>query len=297
MSANRRNRMRQRKKSHGMTLLELMLALLLSLFVLSAVSEIYFISEHNYEAQSALRTLQENARMTSEILPEKIKMAGFIGCARLTDDFPFKNHTQMLLSRHNKMTYYQSQLNKPGTDAFTLWQASNQSELLLQSMQDNSTFFIAKKLTISAGDILFISDCKTVELFHVKEVKNANKDELKVTTVEPLTKLYQQNAEIIPLEMNSYFIANTGRVDENHQPIYALYDKNLTQQKTELVQGVDQMQVEYISQQGNKLIQHHWNANVDSDALSGISLQLTLSSLTHQILKKNWYIYVALREI
>lgn len=288
--------MYNRKSSIGMTLIEMMLALMLSLFVISALVEIYYVTENNYAAQSALLQLQQNARIANEILSSKVRMAGFMGCAHLTSKFPLINHTQINLSQRNKIAYFQAAEMKPGTDGFAIWQAKSISGLLTNNMSDYSTIPISKEIPVSAGDVLFISDCKTTELFTVKASQNKNGEQI-VSTSTPLNKLYAQSAEIIPLEMEAYFIADTGRLNENHQPIYALYRKGLDQQKIELAEGVDQMQIDYVLVDGKKTATHHWNSTVDSENMLALSLQLTLSTLTKFILQKNWYIYVALREI
>lgn len=280
-----------------MTLIEMILALTLSLFIISALIQIYWITENNYAMQSALLQLQQNARAANEILTSTLRMAGYIGCARLTDEFPFVNHTQINLSQHNKISYFQTAEMKQGTDGFSIWHGKNISLLLTENMTDYSRLHISNEIAVSAGDILFISDCKTTELFTVKAITHEKQGEQVISTSVPLNKLYQLSSEVMPLEMESYFIADTGRLNANHQPIYALYQKSVGQEKTELAEGIDQLHVDYVMENGKKIITHHLDSNVDSENMRALSLQLTLSTLTKLIIQKNWYIYVAMREV
>lgn len=64
----------------GVSLVEIMVALVLSLVLLAGVGNIYLGSKQTYRAQDAQSRLQENARHALEILTHDIRLAGYMGC-------------------------------------------------------------------------------------------------------------------------------------------------------------------------------------------------------------------------
>lgn len=64
----------------GMTLIEIMIALLIGAFLLGGVIEIFIGSKQTYRMQDNLSRLQENGRFAMGFLSEDIRMAGYWAC-------------------------------------------------------------------------------------------------------------------------------------------------------------------------------------------------------------------------
>lgn len=65
----------------GLSLIELMVALVVGLILLGGVSKIFLDSKNTYNFQQALARIQENGRIALEFLGRDIRMAGYTGCA------------------------------------------------------------------------------------------------------------------------------------------------------------------------------------------------------------------------
>jgi type IV pilus assembly protein PilW len=65
----------------GLTLVEIMVALLLGLFVLGGIMQIFSNSKQTYKMQEALSRLQENGRFAMDFLGRDIRMADFRSCS------------------------------------------------------------------------------------------------------------------------------------------------------------------------------------------------------------------------
>ncbi len=269
--------MSQRKSATGVTLIELMLALSLSVLILGMIIETYVAANATHEAQTALNAIQENARSASEFLSTHIRAAGFIGCARLTDEYPFTHHLEINLPR--PVSHYQDKEMKTGTDAIAVWHAGNASVLLMKTMKEKNILYVSTGFDLAADDWLIISDCKTTETFAIKTVSVLQNGWKKIISAVPLEKLYEKNAEINQFEIDNFFISDTGRETKNHQPVYALYVRMNGGRKMELAEGVDDMQARF-------------SAGIKTH---GAAIVLRLSSVTHFSLHKNWYLYAALR--
>lgn len=74
----------------GLTLVELMVAMTISLIILAAMSQIFISSRTTYVAEEGLSRVQESGRFTLDMLSYEIRQAGFFGCGNLppTSDSP-----------------------------------------------------------------------------------------------------------------------------------------------------------------------------------------------------------------
>ncbi len=77
------------RKSQGFTLVELMVAVTISLIILVAVAQLFATSRSTYGLEENLARVQENGRFAMEFLTQDIRMAGYAGCnSTLTQGTP-----------------------------------------------------------------------------------------------------------------------------------------------------------------------------------------------------------------
>ena len=67
-------------KQVGFSLVEIMIALLIGLFLLGGILQMFSASQQTYRMQSNLARLQENGRFALDFLARDIRMAGYWGC-------------------------------------------------------------------------------------------------------------------------------------------------------------------------------------------------------------------------
>lgn len=63
---------------NGFTLIEMMIAMAISLLVLSGVYEVFTSQQKAYSTQNRVAEMQQNARVAMDIMTREIKMAGYI---------------------------------------------------------------------------------------------------------------------------------------------------------------------------------------------------------------------------
>lgn len=68
-----------RRRQQGLSLIEMMVAMTISLIVIGAVSGVYLSTSRNYTQDEMLSRMQENARFALHILSEDLSMAGYWG--------------------------------------------------------------------------------------------------------------------------------------------------------------------------------------------------------------------------
>lgn len=250
-------------------LIELMLAVTLGLLLVSVVLEMYLTSIRNDRLQQALNQIQQNAKITIDILNSDIHKAGYIGCARLTADFPIFSSTPYTLTFNNRIS---SQVS----NEIVIRHASFPNAIMTAPMLDSSILTITQHVHFVAGDIAMISDCQRAEIFQMKEIKTF-KDKQIIHTFSPLQHKYGPYAEVSRLEINTYFVANTHRTYADGTPIYSLFVKDIHQRKSELVEGIQYMSF-------------HLDIS-DRSRVVGTSMHFTVVT---PLMKKIWYSYIAI---
>jgi len=71
-------------KQSGMSLIELMIAMVLGVFLMLGIVEIFSGTKATYNMQDGLSRIQENARFATGVLGREVKLAGVLGCGSMT---------------------------------------------------------------------------------------------------------------------------------------------------------------------------------------------------------------------
>lgn len=216
----------------GTTLIELLLSLTLSALVTSMIITIYLAAEKNFSLQTSLVNIGENMQFASHLLTTEIQQSGYIGCAKLTADFPIKTLSSHSLTINNKISITDNSL--------TSRHVSREHSNLLCAMTDDFVMYANPQPEFFTNEILVISDCQQADMFIVKDVIH-NKNFQIITSQQSLEARYKKNAEISRLEINSFFIADTGRVSPLGKPVHALYKSDIHHHQMEMVEGIESL--------------------------------------------------------
>lgn len=240
-----KNRCARIKKLSGLSLIELMVALTVSSFLLVIMTAVFLGAEHVFKIQEELSNLQENKRIAVKLLTSDLRLAGYIGCAKLTADFPLKKFQSYDLKPQNKIAIT--------ANTVEVQHVSISHANLLESTQGSTEIILTNDSRFSAGDILLISDCKTAEIFQIKSVIKKSHYQIIIPTVE-LTNIYDKQAEVAHLEKNYYFVAKTNRKSSQGKPIYAFYYRDINNRKTELIENINRMNVHLDNKKGIEIM-------------------------------------------
>ncbi len=258
------------QSQHGMTLVEILVALALSLLLLAGVMEIMLSSKQAFRIQDGLSRLQENARFAMQFLSEDLRMAGYSGCSSarvpnnivdldgdgVADDvYDFAQDgligfeypaLPIILTATESLTPVEV---TPNTDIVVIMYGSPaESFNLLGNLQaNNANIQLPRTDVFAAGDVLLISDCSTADIFSATNVTNgssrttiahANNNNLD----NRLSKAYGTDATVMGLIKAAYYVG------PNAVGIPSLYRKRMVgsgMQVEELVEGVESMQLLY----------------------------------------------------
>jgi len=189
----------------GVTLVELMVAMVISLIVLLAVGTVYFSTKRTYSVQDQFSKMQENALYAFQTLTQDASSAGFAGCAQnltsLLDtssvnpslyDFrlgvygwefkntdPGKSYTILSLTPSGNAADWNNYETKPldaniakyaipGSDVFVIISMQEQNVSPSADILPSTSKFGLSKAppnVIPAGKIMLVSDCSQADVF------------------------------------------------------------------------------------------------------------------------------------
>ncbi|EAR20899.1 PilW family protein [Nitrococcus mobilis] len=279
----------------GFSLVEIMVALTLSLLLLGAVFQIFISAKTSYRMNEGLARLQETGRFAADILAGDIRMAGYQGCMtldQLTPNVIVKNPpSELLLYDPANLLRGQNNLASGnalgavvGSDSLSIRKASTTAAHLTGNMTAvNANIQIdGNPSGFKKNDILMITDCANADIFQASSVSNGSgtvtiAHASNVNTTNNLSKAYQSDARLMAFESSTYYVADTTRTNEAGEPIYALYVRRLGGTPVELVAGVEDMQVLY-GEDGNAdgSVDSYANAGAVADFANVLSVRVAL---------------------
>jgi len=252
------------------TLIELMIAMLIGVFLIAGVIQIFLSAKQAYRLQENLSRLQENGRFAMDIITKDIRSAGFMGCSKflpIARDTTLPTITELTKINGNDSiannwtsTAWNANPNKGttgpcgasnecivGTDAISFQFAKSCGGQLTTSMATasaNVQIGASNSCSISAGDQLLIADCTVSDVFLAK-TGSTSTSIIPPNTSPLLTKAYVTNAELFTFQSISYFI----RAGASGVPsLYRVDNTKAVSGSTnpvELIEGIENMQILY----------------------------------------------------
>ena len=261
----------------GMTLIEIMIALLIGAFLLGGVLQIFVSSKQTYRMQEGLSRLQENSRYALEMLNKDLRLSGYQGCKSISELTPTNSAGGALpiiapIPAAIIIGYNGSPASPPnntwspalpatlsglpnpaitsGTDVITILYGESCGGYLSSDMANATAdvqIFASNTCAVSANDLLLISDCSTADLFRADA--NSTTTTIKHTTSTlpnacAAPPCYKTTAEVFAYREYSYFI-RTGASGE--PSLWRLDNTKATggNNPVEMIEGIENLQILY----------------------------------------------------
>lgn len=261
----------------GLTLVELMIAMLIGAFLLGGVIEVFLSSKHTYRMQEGLSRLQENSRFAIGFITDNLRMSGYWGCSSFGTVNVIANPQNLnpnslpatlipgvgaaavsgndnVSGDWNVNACSADNLCVGDSDAITFSLAGSCGGQLTGNMAaDNANIQIIapNACNIDQYDVVVISDCSSTDIFIAtsgaappgadkQTIAHANNQ----NTDNRLSKAYGADAEVMSFNSQSFFL----RTNANGQPGLWRLDSATAvgaNNPVELVEGIEDMQVLY----------------------------------------------------
>ena len=193
----RAGRLSAAPRQHGFSLVELMIALTVSLILLVGLSTVLVNTRQANRLQTGLQQLNENGRYAIELMARDLRMAGYYGCTLDADpmdaDGPVTNNIQyqsgsspfvtlpVIGLEHQDAKWYPTPYKPaPANTQITAAQATQNGDSILVAIavpaKDGSDRIVVTDATtdpiefnsvagINAGEVLMLGDCEQADLF------------------------------------------------------------------------------------------------------------------------------------
>lgn len=257
-----------RRDAPGFSLVELMVALVISLVLIGGVIKIYLGSKQAYRVQDNQARLQENGRMALFYLTKDLRMAGYMGCNRdghivpnIIANAPVPSFgTGNLIEGYDTGTWPADFPTTPTTGPGT-YVANTDAVLVRYAAPYPGIYLVGNMGTITAniqinsqppnlvaGDILFITDCSNADIFRATNVSNGSNGTTTIAhsqaqnTANFLSKAYTTDAQLMAYQEVLYYVGTTATPG-----VYGLFRLATTDPNgpEELVDGLSQMKILY----------------------------------------------------
>ena len=276
----------------GLTLIELMIAMLLGILLLLGITQMFMTNKRIYKEQEYMSRMQENARFALNLIMYDIRMAGYTGCS--DDVSSVENHVEGNGDAANLLSFSNA---VEGSESGGDWQPSGSSDQVSNMVANTDGISIryledsglkieepymvnnaaALHVTVDnglvPGEIVGVADCQSADIFSVSnnnpdssgtvDHNTGNNSKGPDNVTKELQKKYLGDASIVKFVSRRYIIQNGA----NGRPALWRYlyapdtSGNIVYQGQELIPGVQNMQILYGEDtSGDKL------ANVYRDA-------------------------------
>ena len=256
------------KHQKGISLVEIMVALVISLFLLGGIIQVYLANKSSYSFSNAISRIQENGRYSLDTMAQDLRMAGFFGCATFdpTDTENIVNNLNPAGPGFDDVDILGGQLVEGtdndglnGSDSITLRGAKPGQVNVYPpyNVATSAAIFVGPGSSLDEGDIVMVSNCRGADVFQISQIQKAagnmttvvhntgadspgnfNPDNCQGGNAHCLSQSYGADASMFELQVVTYSIA----VGASGEP--ALW-RNENGTNLELVDGIEQMQILY----------------------------------------------------
>ena len=269
----------------GMTLIELMIAMILGLILIAGVLYVFLGSSKTFRTSDALARVQENGRFGLEAISGDLRMISYTGCVSMQVLNPESVVSGLssddLFSAGNVVRGYPyssgdpivgpivGPLGVPGSDVIIVRHLSESVVELNGDMLSSSDPIVLKKTAYTPKfeekQIVAIADCDKMHIFRITNVAETtttvslshavgtapNGNTMATLGNDKLVYGALLGAKTVRLVEQAYYVKNTGRLNTAGQPVFGLFRRATVAgiatgaAEEELAEGVEDMRISY----------------------------------------------------
>lgn len=285
-------------KQSGFSLIELLVATVIGLVLLSGIYQVFLSSDTGYRYNEQLARLQENGRFVLDLITRDIRLAGYLGCGdQVLDTNLLNNPTADLNSFSQGLTGYEATsatawdqtpdatitLPLGGSDILTVRGALMSKPMATsQEKLATSTSASLDSIDIADNDILLISDCSYRAVFQVTGNNGATTPPLVVNhaatgsspgnATDTIPHTFPNGSDVFKMQSVSYYV----RLNPDDEP--TLYRRLSNSAGAEqMIEGVENLQILYGEDtDGDRNVDVYQAANLVADWNDVVAVRIGL---------------------
>lgn len=213
----------QSSHQHGLTLIELLIALSLATLLSTILFRTYLTSYNLWQLSDHLASLQEAGRITDRVLRNAIDHAGNLSCFQ-SSMIPIKSDPKAALAIYSSLpqAFHESAKNiQPDSDILLTQGATNVFSFSDIAMTQALAITLPTGVRFQPGDKVIVTDCQHIDIVQIVSVSRSHHLQ-KITFNQPLSFLYHAHAQVAKFEQKIFFVGKDNK----------LYEKQLGGQDT-----------------------------------------------------------------
>lgn len=287
-----------RPGQRGISLVEIMVALLIGMLLIAAVIQLFVANKQTFRATESLSRLQENARFALEVMRQDIRETAYTGCPASGDLTNLLQNNSVwwedfgdgTIQGYDGTTAFPGQSfgtavgeRTAGTDAVALLKTGGDRYRVLSHTAGSAQMTLDRAPDLEAGSIVVVCDAKRIAILQLTSVSGST-----ITfaasgstpgNTGALTHDFGQDAEVAEYLPTAYYVgAATGGSGQ------ALYRYRLdvsgataTPVAEELIDEVDDLQLHYgLDSDADNLVDTYQDASGVSDWTEVVSTRVNL---------------------
>lgn len=248
------------QQQKGLTLVEIMIAITLSLVLLAGIMQIFLSSKKSYNIQQALSRVQENARLVTDIMLRDVTAAGYMGCLGTTDE--------IINTLNDQTANYDYAVAIEGTeggadpDSLTIRRVIEGMSIAVTQPMDSPTGSIQLDTTnlnyasLNQWDVVTVSDCAGAAVFMITNDPSSSDGEIQrgVGTGNAATSGVNEGQYNTTADLKRVFGSPSATTAKLYRVATTTYQvlpsesgktTSLFLSGEELIEGVEDLQIEY----------------------------------------------------
>ncbi|MEX0731791.1 MAG: PilW family protein [Aquisalimonadaceae bacterium] len=270
------------RKQSGLSLVELMVAVVLGLLLMTGIFSVFLASKQTYRLSDAVSRMQENGRFALEMLASDIRMAGHQGCA---DPRLVQANAATAISFSYPEDAVAGTEGGHGPDKIMVRYGTAEFGELTSSMPSQASEIAVSKVPHKLKDngLALIADCDSADIFSVS-AGGLDRGNGRAHPGSALSRAYNHDndadddarsaARLMGLETAEFEVKQTGRSNHAGNPVHALYREG-----EEVLEGVENLQVKYGVRTGNQVQYVDWSGSIDKENIISVRIGLLLHSI------------------
>ncbi|MCW5589959.1 MAG: hypothetical protein KIT27_09925 [Legionellales bacterium] len=264
----------QSGNEHGVSLIELMLSMGLSLLLILAAIVIYQQLQQVEALQSALSLIDHNGRLTLETLRTAIYSSGFSGCR--FHPLTYDNHDSL-----NRDTMLTLNPNPP----YDIIIRAMDPEATVVTLGEKNEIITTSEFNYKKDSLIVISDCEHAEV--VKINFKQQRQHQQILYVEPELMHHYDNTALVGNFLTLHYFIQPDPTDHNTSTLYEKINDAAPQALLAPVDGFYvRAQTEGVFHDLNYIISHHLQSQIKALA---ISVLLSSTQKVHAVAQDFYY--------
>ncbi len=260
------------KRNKGFTLIELMVAISISLIVTMFLISFFFANRTTFKAIDSTHKIQNTAQFVFDSMTKDVRSAGYMGCSANSDFYNVLSSFQSGNADWSNLRQpvvgyypgsYHSLMVDAVSDAFSITSADMERSAIVKyhaatNQSGDSTFLLSGANPFKAEEQVVVSDCSTATIFKIGKVTNDTTSYnssgncaidgfvglgASCNTVVPRNYTFSNGSMITGLRSRGYYVAPS--VDDANRNSLYLIDFVRGTEPEEIAENVDKMVVNY----------------------------------------------------